>query len=163
MSIDQRPPRLGIALTGGAALLAVGAEALAGPAALVGLAGLVSALVGVGWRRRGVLAVGAGLLFGGTLTAGLAGAGIGPVLLATLGSILTWDVGEHALGIGEQLGAAAETRRLVLVHAATSLLVGVGAALLAFLAYAFSIQGQSIAALAVILLGVGVLVMALEA
>ncbi|MFA1610317.1 DUF7519 family protein [Halobellus rubicundus] len=161
--MTAKPPVRGAALSlvaGGACLaaLALGSvDALAvGALALAVLAGGLYAAA-----RRAVTVAGAGFLLA-ILLAGSRGAAPEPLLLATLGAVLAWDLGEFAVDVGEQLGREADTDRLLLVHAAVSLLVGVAGA---GTAYGVSLAvggGQPTSAVVFLLVGVVVLVAALR-
>lgn len=107
--------------------------AVLGPAdpvvALVLVPGVVGvALVGAtldGRGSRGLLRVGAGSVLASVLLAGITTTATRPVLLvAGGGAVLTFDLGEHAIGVGEQLGRRARTTVPELGHALGSVLVG---------------------------------------
>lgn len=77
------------------------------------------------WPRQ-LLKIGSGLLFLSVLLGGLVSLGpLSTLLVGAVAALLVWDVGEHAIGIGEQLGRTAPTTRIELTHLAASLLVGV--------------------------------------
>jgi hypothetical protein len=89
--------------------------------ALVGAA--VAPLRGAGSRR--LLKLGVAAVFVGVLAAGVLRAlAVGPALVASVGAVLAWDLGEHAVGVGEHLGRAAGTLPIQVTHAAGSLVVG---------------------------------------
>jgi hypothetical protein len=155
------------ALSGSVALLA-GAVSLLGstlgatdalPVALLGVT-----VLGVGvYRssRRGVT-VGAGALLAAAVVSGVRGAGPEPLLVGVLGSLVAWDVAEHGIGVGEQLGRETDTRRVELVHAASSLLVGSAGGAVGYLVFSLSAGGQPVSALVFLLVGVVALVAALR-
>lgn len=124
--IDVSPLRLSAGLALGAAAGAVGLVAQWSPAAAAVAAGGL-ALVAAGIAAGSVSAVVAGSfgLFGGVVLAGLTGAVTMPLLLATMGAILAWDLGEQAVTLGRQVGREGPSARGELVHAGTSLLVGI--------------------------------------
>jgi hypothetical protein len=160
--IDRSPAVVSTALAVGAGLLSLlgstlGSVVGALPAA-IGLA-----VLGVGLVRasRAVVTAGAGLLFVGVLLSGASGAGAEPLLIGTIGAIVAWDVGENGIGIGQQLGRAADTRRAELVHAASSLVVGAVTAGLGYGVYRGAASGQPLTALVFLLVGAVVLVSAL--
>lgn len=152
--IDRSPAVLSTALAIGAGVVSLLGSALG---SLVGVApaavGLLVLSVGLVRASRGVLTVGAGLLFLGVLLAGAAGAGPEPLVIGTLGAVLAWDVGENGIGIGAQLGRAADTRRVELVHAASSLVVGAVTAALGYGVYLAAASGQPLTALVFLLFG----------
>lgn len=123
-------------LAGGVGLGVVGASQLSGRIRLaLGLVGValvgagVAPLRGAGSRR--LCKAGAAVAFVGVLAASVLNQlDAGPALTATAGAVLAWDLGEHAIGVGEQLGRDAGTLPVELTHGAGSLLAG-GAAVLA--------------------------------
>lgn len=89
--------------------------------ALVGAG--VAPLRGAGSRR--LCKAGAVAAFLGVLAASVvAHLGAGPALAATAGAVLAWDFGEHAVGVGEQLGRDAGTLPAEFAHGVGSLLAG---------------------------------------
>lgn len=88
---------------------------------LVGLA----LLAPLGRRARAVLRVGAGVVFVAVLACGVTLTASQPALLLAAGAaIVSFDVGENAIGIGQQLGSEAGTTRIELAHALGSVAVG---------------------------------------
>ena len=156
---DDRPTTVGSALSLLVGVVAVGATFAGGSAALVGLVGLATLALGL---RRGdtrVLTLGAAVVFGGVLLAGIFGAPPEPTLLAAAATVVAWDAGEHAIGLGAQVGRHAETGRAEMVHAAGSALVASTAAAAAFLAFQ-TLASRSVLALVLLALG-GLLIAAL--
>ncbi|WP_254280229.1 DUF7519 family protein [Haloarcula marina] len=114
-----------------------GMSAVVGPAAVV-LCSVVAALLVVGLALQsanllaayGVLSsstagfsLGSALLFGATLWAAELGVGTPLVVGGVAASLLVWDLGSHASGIGATLGRAAESTDSQFVHATGSVLV----------------------------------------
>lgn len=161
--IDRSPAVVSTTLAVGAgvvSLLGSALGSLAGvPPAAVGLL-----VLGVGLVRgsRRILTAGAGLLFVGVLLAGASGAGPEPLVVGTLGAVLAWDVGENGIGVGAQLGREADTRRVELVHAASSLAVGAVTAALGYGVYLAAASGQPLTALVFLLFGAVLLVSVLD-
>jgi hypothetical protein len=137
------------------ALGSVSGLALAGP-------GLLAVGVGLLTGGRRTLGAGGTLLVGGVLFAGVQGAGPETLLFGLLTAVLAWDVGEHGIGVGEQLGREADTTRLELVHAGASTFVGVVAAGVGYGAYLGATGGQPVTALVFLLLGAVMLVSVLR-
>ena len=174
--ITRAPPRLSgtIALLAGVVSLlgaAVGGFAAGLPGtmqtALLASGALGVAFLGAGaFRgvRRHVTYGGLGLLLA-VLIAGVGAPGLAPpapLLLGFVGAVLSWDVAEHGIGVGEQLGRETDTARIIAVHAAITLLVG---ALGAGLGYGFFVAaagGQPISALVLLLVGALALVAAVR-
>ena len=95
-----------------------------GPGA-VGLAVLVGALLLPAAGSRRLVKAGTGLLFLSVLTVGVVRQ---PPLVTLLGggvlTVLAWDAGENAVGLGDQLGRRASTYRVEAVHLGGTALVG---------------------------------------
>ena len=164
MTVTRKPPRLGVALAALAAGVGAAALGLASPlgggVAAAGVA-LVSVGTLVGSRRvlgAGTTAVAAGVLLAG----GLSAAGPGPLLVGGLGAALSWDLGEHAVGLGEQLGRETDATRNVATHAAGSVAVGAVAAAVSFGVYVAAAGGQPVVALVFLLVGAIALVSAVR-
>jgi hypothetical protein len=155
-------------------LLSVTLSLVAAAASLV--AGVVVGSVGLPASALGVVLVGAGVFLGSRplLTAGTAGLLLGLVIAGSAGAppetlvtgvlfaVVSWDVGEHGIGVGEQLGRETDTTRVELVHAAASLVVGLLATVVGYGAYRAATGGQPVAALVFLLVGAVVLVAALR-
>jgi hypothetical protein len=122
----HRPTR---ASSAGALLAAVAVVLVGGTGGTVALvvatAGMFSLGAALVRGSRGWAATGTIGLFVALVVAGLAGAGALSVLAGTAATMVAWDLSEHAIGLGEQLGRAATTRRQEAVHAACSVGVGV--------------------------------------
>ncbi len=147
-------PLLSVSLALAAGVLAVLALAvgspLAGAAGLVAVALLASALAvrslrlctaAAGWY---VLAIAAG---------GVTGAGAGSLVTAAVCAVVAWDVADHGLELGRQVGREAPTARNELVHAVGSLGLATGAAAVAFGAFLAAGGGRPATALVFLLLG----------
>jgi len=160
---DARPPTAAVVASLAAAGVASTAGAVAGPAggALLGVAALAF-LVGSFRRSSRVLGWGAAVGVGGLALAGYRGAPAEALLVAAVGLTVAWDIADHGVGLGEQVGRGARVRRNVAVHAGASLLVG---ALAAALVYGVTLAvggGQPVAALALLLAGGIALISALR-
>jgi len=77
------------------------------------------------------------------------------LVIATVALFVSWDVGMHAIVIGNQLGSTAPTLRGEVVHAAASVIVGSLASGVTYGLFVFGSGGQPV--LAVFLLVIGVL------
>jgi hypothetical protein len=121
----------------------------------------VAPVRGQGSRR--LVQAGAGLvfltvLFGGTVLR----PGLETLLLSGGATIVAWDAGENAIGVGEQLGRRADTRRIEAVHAVATVAV-VGASVLAGLVVrGVGTPGLPLAELIALLIGVVLLAGALH-
>ncbi|ELZ59400.1 hypothetical protein C467_03971 [Halorubrum hochstenium ATCC 700873] len=160
---DARPPTAAVVASLAAAGVAATAGAVASPigGALLGVAAL--AFLGGGLRgSTRVLTWGATVGVVGLGVAGYRGAPPESLLVAAVGLAVAWDVADHGVGLGEQVGRGARARRNVAVHAGTSLLVG---SVAAGLVYGVSLAvggGQPVAALALLLAGGIALISALR-
>jgi hypothetical protein len=153
--VTRAVPPLSTALSLAFAAVGLGGVGLASAAGLPFAAvGLVGTAVGLFGASRAWLARGGTLAVAGVLVAGARGAAPEPLLVGLLGAVLAWDVGEHGLGLGEQLGREADTARVEVVHAAASLAVGAGATVVGYGTFLAASGGQPVAALVFLLVGV---------
>ncbi|WP_336360978.1 DUF7519 family protein [Haladaptatus sp. ZSTT2] len=156
--IDRTPPDFGRALTMGVALVAVFVAAYAGPSTvLLALAGVLSIAIGILRGRRVAVTLGAGVLFVALLLAGVSGLSIPLTLFGIGATVLAWDVGENAIGLGEQLGRNAPTKRAQLVHAGGSVAVVALVGVLGYVVYLMAMTTNSLTALVLLLIGALVL------
>ena len=159
--VDHSPARVSTAIALVVALLGAVSLAVSVPAVAVGALGV--AILGAGLFRgsRAAISLGAAGLFGGVLLAGLAGPPPELLLFATAAAVVSWDIAEFAVGLGREMGRAAETTRVELVHAGVSALVALVAAAGGALVFRLSGGGPSLVAIA-LLCGAVVLVVALR-
>lgn len=127
VDLDRRPTRTSAVASMAAGVLGMLTSApfsgIAIPVSLLGLLFLGGGLFVLGSRRW--ISIGVINLFVGALIAGTVGNATPlMLLLSTVGIIVAWDTGNHAVTIGRQLGRASLTRRGELFHAASSTLVG---------------------------------------
>ncbi|WP_435360522.1 DUF7519 family protein [Haloarchaeobius sp. DFWS5] len=164
--IDRRPARLSALVALGAGALAALAAVLTGSAGVIGAAiGMAALAPGVVLGSRRLVHIGAVGLFGGLVFAGATGTAPAAELLmlvGTTGTVLAWDVGQNAIGIGEQLGRGADTSRAELAHVGGSTVVGILTAGSAFGVYQVATEGQPLTALALMILAVVILTTALR-
>jgi hypothetical protein len=144
-------------------LIAVGATGLSAPLSLlIAVGGFVTLLSGLLVGRREPLTLGALGIFAAAVLAGWAGAPLSSTVLAVTAAILAWDLGQFAIGIGEQLGRDAETVRLELVHAAASTAVGIAALVAGSVVFSFAGGSTPTSALFVLVVAVAVVVLGLR-
>lgn len=156
----ETPPRLAGGLACLAAAVTITIASLGGgPALLCAVLGLPVLLVGALRGHRELVSLGGLLLVGGAILAGAVGAPPIAVLAGVGAGFVAWDVSEHGIGLGEQVGRDARTRRSVLTHAALSTLVAGATTLVGALIYTAAPGGRPLTAL-LFLLG-GALVIAL--
>lgn len=162
-TVDRSPAPLSSVLAVGLALLAAvtaaTASALGFAAGVLGVAVLAG---GVAGGRQGTVSMGALLVLTGVLYAGVLGAPAAAVLLGVVAAAVAWDLGGYAIGVGVQLGRAANTRRLEVVHAAASLGVGLAAAGVGYGVFLLGGGGQPLAALLALLVAVVLVAWALS-
>jgi len=165
VEINDDPAVVSGAISVFAALLAVlVVTPFFGFAVPLGLLGLLFLGVGVfgegsrRWVSLGVTSVFIALVLVGAL-------GAATPLTLVVGSValfVAWDVGQHAVTVGEQFGRGVPTRRGEVVHAAATSLVGVLGAGIAYGIFQFGTGGQPALAVILMLLGVVGLVWALR-
>ncbi|MFB6153157.1 MAG: hypothetical protein ABEJ27_02790 [Halodesulfurarchaeum sp.] len=154
-SFDDRPTRPGMVISLGlgltAAFFAGSGTGLGVGMALVGGALLLG---GLGLAVRPLLTAGGVVLF----TAHLLRIGMGGSLeLSLVGAtfaVAAWDVGEHAIDLGEYVGRSARSRHAVLAHAAASLAVGLVPVGIGYGVYLLAPGGRPLSALVLLLLAV---------
>ncbi|WP_338727509.1 hypothetical protein [Haladaptatus sp. DJG-WS-42] len=156
--IDRTPSDFGRVLTMGVALVAVLIAAYAGPeTVLLALAGVLSIAIGVLRGRRVAVTIGASVMFVALLLAGVSGLSIPLTLFGVSATVVAWDIGENAIGLGEQLGRHAPTKRAQLVHAKGSFVVATFACVVGYGAYVGAAGTDSLTALVLLLVGALVL------
>lgn len=151
---DPRPPRFAasiavVAATVGVAFTAPGGLLTFGVAAL----GLPLLAIGAFRGRRDLVSGGGLLVVAGAVLGGALGAPVSTVVAATAAAFVAWDVGEHGVGLGTQVGARARTRQAVATHAAASALVAGGTAVVAVLVFTAGPSGRPLGALVLLLAG----------
>lgn len=158
---------------GGLALLAAGyaASLVSRPEdaarIVVALAGVLCVAGGVvplrGRGSRGLVRLGAVLLFVSMVAAGvLQAARLLELLAATVLLVVTYDLGEHAIGLGEQLGRRADTLGAEATHGVGSLAVGAVAVLAGTAVPSLGVDGLSLSGLLFLLVAVVGLSLALH-
>lgn len=151
-AVDHRPARRSAALALVAAAASVAALLAAFTAAsIAGVAGLPLVAVGALGGRRRTLTLGAGLLVLGALGSAVLAAPPLPALVGVAGAVVAWDVGENGIGLGEQVGRAADSANAEYTHAAASALVGVVVVGLAYAVFLSFGGGRPLAALVLLL------------
>lgn len=136
---------------------------LALPMSLAGLAFVAVAVYRANSRRW--LSLGVVSLFLGIALADMFGPpnlGVGLFLVSVTATIVAWDVGQHAITIGEQFGRQAPTRRGELVHAGSSVIVGILGSTLAYGVYFFGLRNQPTLTVATLMFGAVLLMWALR-
>lgn len=154
IAVEYRPAFTSAVIAVGAGLAAV---VLGG---LTTLLALLFGLLGLGLlagslfaleSRRGV-SLGAFGVFVGVVIGGIFGSPPELLLPAMVATIVAWDAGQTSIVVGRQLGRGDFTRRLELVHAGSTVLAGVVVAGIAYVTYAFSVEGVPAAGVILLLL-----------
>jgi hypothetical protein len=130
---------------------------------LVGLFVLVLGLASVkpGYERWFV-SVGAGAILLGVLFSGfIKDASAVMLLIATAATVVTWDLGEQAINMGEQLGRQARTWPIELAHGSAGVLVGGFGVVFAIVVGIMNVQGLPLVGLVALLVAGMVLATAL--
>lgn len=151
-TFDDSPSPTGLALTVVPAVVAALASATFLPAAAVALLAVLVLTVGVRNASRRLVTLGAVVLFGAVLVAGATDAPLPFVLVGAGATVVAWDAGTNAITVGRQLGAAAETRRLEIVHALATTGVAVVVGGIGYGAFRLATGGQPTAGVALLLL-----------
>jgi len=160
---DARPPTLAVVVSLVAAAVASLAALLAAPlgGALLGVA-TVGFAAGSLRRSHRFLSWAAGTGLVGLAVAGYRGGGVEPLLAGGVALAVAWDVADHGLSVGEQVGRGARTRRNVAVHAGATLLAGALAVGVVYGVYRAAAGSRPVAALALLLFGAVALASALR-
>lgn len=158
----DRPPRLAGSLASIAAVVGATFTAPGGTTAF-GLAALGIPLLAIGaFRgRRGLVSAGGILVVLGAVLGGAFGAPTATVVAATAAAFVAWDVGEHGVSLGEQIGAHARTRHAVITHAAGSAIVAGATSVVAVVAFTAGPSGRPLSALLLLLAGAVIVTIAL--
>ena len=159
--LDPRPSRTGTAVAGLVGFVAVSAQAVGGPAVIVGGVGLVALVAGLRRGVRRLVSLGVFGLLLGVLVAGAVGVPTELLLVSAAASAVAWDVADQAVSLGRQVGRGADTSRAELVHAAGSALVATLAVTAAYLVFT-AVTGGPVVALALLLIGAVLLASVLQ-
>jgi hypothetical protein len=151
MTYEYHPSTVGLGLTTAIGLVGAVSTLLTG--VWLGLVGVALAGSGVYRGSRGALGVGVLVLFGSVVVAGLLSAPAVALVVAMVGAVLAWDVGENAITVGEQFPETARTWRGELIHAIVSTIVVTVFAIGAFVVYTVSTGGYPLAAVALVVVG----------
>jgi len=159
---DTAAPAPGVPATVVPATVAVVAAAVAIPAAAMALVGTVLMAVGVRRGTRRLHTIGGALTFGGVLLSAGAGAAPALALIGGAAAIVAWDAGEHAIGLGNQVGREAEARRGLLAHVGASAIAATAIVVLAAIVFVLARAGNPSAATVVLVVAVGLFALLLD-
>lgn len=135
---DARPPSLAVAPAAVAAALVVLPVAAGSTVGLV-LAGpgVAAVVYGAHTATRSYVTLGGALAFLGVAVAAASGLPTALALPAGVAALVAYDTGEHAVGLGVDVGADATVTQSVAVHTAGSVAVASLAAGLGYAVYQF--------------------------
>jgi hypothetical protein len=161
-AITRKPATLSstLAIVAGVAVVLL-AAVFSVAAVAAGTLGVALLGVGVGYGYRWLVDLGALGLLVATVLAGATGVEY-VALLAAVGTVLAWDLGNNAIGIGEQLGRDADTERAELLHAGATLSVGLLTAGTSYVVYQSAAGGQPVTAVFFLLLAAVALISSLR-
>lgn len=157
VELELRPARIGQGITLGAALVGV---ALSAPFTVLaipfGLAGLTLAAVSLTYKpSKGWLTIAVALMFSGVLISAAFGVLPAEIVLLSVGAIIiSWDSGQHAISLGNQVGRQTRSHRNQLVHTAATVLAVTVASGALFGIYVFAGQGYPAPAVGVVIIGI---------
>jgi hypothetical protein len=157
VDVIHGPPRLSQGIALAAMLVGIVLTApFTALSVLFGISGAVIVAAGILYSHStGWLTLGTGIALLGAVTAGAYGAvPVEFMLIGVTTLIVAWDVGQHGISLGRQIGRQADTRRAELVHAASTVLViGVFSAL-AYLVHLSGLRDRPAPAVAVVIIGI---------
>lgn len=161
-SFEERPPQFAVSVSIVAALVAV-AFTVPGGSMAFGLAVLGLAVLAIGAFRghRVLVSIGGLFVVGGALVSAAFGAPVATVLAAMGAAFVAWDVGEHGIGLGGQVGHDARSRNAIVTHTAGSAVVAGGTTIVGVIVFSVSPGGRPFSALLLLLFGAVVLALAL--
>jgi len=159
---DPRAPSPGVPATVAPAAVAVVASLGALPALGISALGTVAMAVGVDRGRPQLHTVGGGCCFGGVILAAALGLAPALALVGGAAAIVAWDVGDHAIGLGTQVGRSAPARSNVLTHLALSAAAAAVIVVVAGLVFALASRGNPGAAAGVLGAAVGAFALLLD-
>ena len=160
---DDRPDRLGVAIALAFAVVsAAAAGSGSGLALSLGALGFALVLGGLFLAAEPALASGAVVLFfAHAVRIGLGGS-LELSILGGVFAIAAWDVGDHAIDLGQYVGRGARTRQSVLVHSAGSLAVGIVPVGIGYGIYTAAPGGRPVSALVLLLLAAVLVIVGLR-
>lgn len=163
MTVDHTPPvagQIAVAAVGGLATVGLSLGSVTGGA--VAAVGTFMALLGVTQGERRLVGGGAVTAGFGLLVAGVGGSPSLPLLVGSVGTVALWDLGDHAVGLGEQTTADTDATRNVAVHAGATVAAGTVVAAFGFGTYRAAAGGQPVIVLFFLLAGAVGLAVALR-
>lgn len=165
IEVDHSPTRVSSYAAVGASIIAAITSA---PFALLSLPlgiGGVGILAGGLFRgdgNRGWVALGTVSLFLSVLIAGGFGTPPELLLVSMATTVLAWNFGQNAIGLGEQIGRHSETQRNEVIHCAVATIVAMVVAGFGYTVFSVAGGGQPLGALTMVLFGLIFLIWAIR-
>lgn len=164
VEIDHSPT---VASSAGAVAAGMIAALASAPFALLalplGFGGIAILAYGLfGSADRTTVSIGTVGLFLSVIVAGGFGTPLEFLLLGMAATMVAWDLGQNAIGLGEQVGRHSKTTRSEAIHASISVLVAMLAAVVGYVVYHSAGGGRPVAALTAVLVGVVLLLWAIR-
>lgn len=161
--LTRRPTRA----ASGIAVAALGAAALASApysryVIWTGVPAVALLAIGLAVGSRRSVTLGCATLLVGVLAAGVEGLPALPTLASVTATVVAWDAGHQAVGVGEQLGREPRTLRAELPHVGATAAVGAAIALGSYAAFLAAPGGLPVSAVVLALLGAVSLLAALR-
>ncbi len=154
MSEITRRPAVRSSVAAGAVVLVAVLAAGSQSTSALGF-GAVGGLVfagGLAIGRHRAVDAGALALFFGVVAGGLEVPTVEATIVATVATVVAWDLAHGAIALGDQLGREADTRRLEGIRAVSSLLVGLLSGTAGYATYVLGGGGQPVAAVVLLLI-----------
>lgn len=164
VEVDHSPTKTSSLLAVVAAVIAAITSApfalIALPLGLGGIAAVAGGLYVT--ESRTWITLGAISLFLSVIAVGGFGTPVEILLISTAATILAWDLGQYAIGLGEQVGRHSRTSRNEAIHAAISVIVATIAASVGYLTYVAAGGGRPAAAVSLLVFGLLFLIWAIR-
>lgn len=122
MTRETSPPLFNVVATGVPAAVTLVGVTGTDAGLLAGLVGVVVTIVGVTRTSRYLLGIGIVALFSAVVLTGAMGRQPSVLAVGAVAALVTWDVGDHVIGLASHLGRRADQRRLVVTHAVWSVI-----------------------------------------
>lgn len=113
-------------------------------------------------KNRSWVTFGAAGLLLSVLISGLFGTPGEMLLISAAGTVLAWDLGQHAISLGDQIGRHSKTWRNEALHGSATAIVAMLSAAFGYVVYSSAGGGQPVAAVIMLSLGIVFLVWAIR-
>lgn len=164
IDIEDSPVKLSSFVAVGTAIIAALTSApfalLALPLGIGGVGVIAAGLLLV--NNRTWVTIGSVMLFLSVIIAAGIGAPVEFVLVSMAATALTWDIGQNAISLGEQMGRHTETARNEIIHASASTIIAMLTTGFGYIVYLTAGGGRPTAALMLLLFGIVFLIWAIR-